>query len=123
MYRLPSEIRPIRYRVYINPDLKTGACDGTVSIQFQLDAVTNLIVLHAKDLNVHGISILNMMARMRIAIKTYYVDDTRELLIIELKEVLSVNKAYTLSASFDCKLDNLIGSYRSSYVDEEGNER
>lgn len=71
----------------------------------------------------HGISILNMMARMRIAIKTYYLDETRELLIIELREVLSVNKAYTLSASFDCNLNSLVGSYRSSYTDEEGNQR
>lgn len=107
----------------MHPDLETGTCEGTVSIQFQLDAVTNLIVLHAKDLNVHGISILNMMARMRIAIDKYYLDDTRELLIIELKEVLSMNKAYTLSASFDCNLDNLYGAYRSSYTDADGNKR
>ncbi|SPP87880.1 glutamyl aminopeptidase isoform X2 [Drosophila guanche] len=122
-WRLPTELRPIKYKIYIHPDLQTGGCEGTVSIQFQLNAVTNLIVLHAKDLNVHSISILNMMARMRIAIEEYYLDDTRELLMIKLKEVLSMNKAYTLSASFDCNLESLTGSYRSSYTDAAGNQK
>lgn len=100
--------------------MQTGACEGTVSIQFQLNNVTNLIVLHAKDLNVHSISILNMMARMRIAIEEYYLDETRELLMIKLREVLSLNKAYTLSASFDCDLSSLTGSYISNYTSTDG---
>ncbi|KAM8706834.1 hypothetical protein ACLKA7_011003 [Drosophila subpalustris] len=123
VYRLPSELTPVRYRLYLHPDLETGACNGTVSIQFQLNAATNLIVLHAKELNVYGISILNMMARMRIPIDKYYLDETRELFMIELKQVLSTNKAYTLSASFDCNLNSLHGAYRSSYTDETGKQR
>jgi len=123
VYRLPNELKPIKYRLYLHPDLKTGACNGTVSIQFQLNSVTNLIALHAKDLNVYGISILNMMARMRIPIETYYRDETRQLVIIVLKEVLSLSKAYTLSMSFDCNLDSLQGAYRSSYTDAKGNKR
>ncbi|XP_017104426.2 glutamyl aminopeptidase isoform X2 [Drosophila bipectinata] len=119
-WRLPTELRPIKYKLYYQPDLQTGACEGTVSIQFQLNNVTNLIVLHAKDLNVHSISILNMMARMRIAIEEWYLDETRELLMIKLREVLSLNKAYTLSASFDCDLSSLTGSYLSSYTGSEG---
>ncbi|XP_017084588.2 glutamyl aminopeptidase isoform X2 [Drosophila eugracilis] len=122
-WRLPTELRPIKYKLYIQPDLKTGACEGTVSIQFQLNEVTNLIVLHAKDLNVHSVSILNMMARMRVAIDSINLDESRELLLITLREVLSLNKAYTLSASFDCNLSSLVGSYISNYTNAEGVER
>ncbi|EDX13089.1 GD18897 [Drosophila simulans] len=122
-WRLPTELTPIKYKVYYHPDLKTGACEGTVSIQFQLNAVTNLIVLHAKELNVHSISILNMMARMRVAIDSINLDESRELLLITLREVLSMNKAYTLSASFDCNLSSLVGSYISNYTNADGVDR
>ncbi|XP_043654704.1 glutamyl aminopeptidase isoform X2 [Drosophila teissieri] len=122
-WRLPTELKPIKYKLYYEPDLKTGACEGTVSIQFQLNAVTNLIVLHAKDLNVHSISILNMMARIRVAIDSINLDESRELLLITLREVLSLNKAYTLSASFDCNLSSLVGSYISNYTDADGLDR
>jgi len=123
MYRLPSEVIPVRYRLFLHPDLETGTCNGTVSIQFELIAATNLIVLHAHELNVYGISILNMMARMRIPIDKYYMDEKRQLLIIELKQLLSTSKAYTLSVSFDCNLNSLHGSYRSSYTDATGKQR
>ncbi|XP_068153828.1 glutamyl aminopeptidase isoform X2 [Drosophila tropicalis] len=119
-WRLPTELTPIKYRLYFEPNLDTGACEGTVSIQFQAMNATNLIVLHAKDLEVHSISILNMMARMRIAIDEWYLDETRELLMIKLREVLSLNKAYTLSASFDCKLESLTGAYLTEYTTADG---
>lgn len=122
-WRLPNELKPVRYRLYINPNLTSGACDGTISIQFQLNAPTNLIVLHTKNNTVDNLSVHNMMARMRIAIKTYYVDETRELLIIELREMLQENKAYTVSISFTCNLDGLVGAYRSSYTDASGNPK
>lgn len=57
---------------------------------------------------------------MRIPIDKYYVDEKRELLMIELKVLLSLDKAYTLSVSFDCDLTSLHGAYRSSYTDATG---
>lgn len=122
-WRLPTELQPVRYRLYINPNLTSGECEGTVSIQFQLNAPTNLIVLHTKNTTVDNLSVHNMMARMRIAIDKYYVDETRELLIIELRETLQLNKAYTVSIGFSCNLDGLVGAYRSSYTDESGNTK
>lgn len=109
--------------MYINPNLTSGACEGTVSIQFQLNAPTNIIVVHTKNQTVNNLSVLQMMARMRIAIDKYYIDETRELLIIELREVLQMSRAYTLSISFDCNLDGLVGAYRSSYTDATGNKK
>ncbi|XP_030370505.1 glutamyl aminopeptidase isoform X1 [Scaptodrosophila lebanonensis] len=124
-WRLPSEIFPVKYRLFIHPNLETGECEGTVSIQFQLEenVSSNLIVVNTKGLTINSLSILNMMARMRIAIDKYYVDETRELLIIELRELLHSMKAYTLSISYDCNLDGLTGLYRSSYKDANGNDR
>lgn len=82
-----------------------------------------MIVLHAKDLEIDGISILQMMARMRIRLKDYYLAPERELLIIELAEVLRLDTAYVVSMDFRGKLDGLSGLYASSYINEDGEER
>lgn len=34
-----------------------------------------------------------------------------------------MNKAYTLSASFDCDLSSLVGSYISNYTNADGVDR
>ncbi|XP_011291903.2 glutamyl aminopeptidase isoform X2 [Musca domestica] len=123
IYRLPREIRPIKYKLYIHPDLVAKTCTGTVSIQIEIDVVTNLIVLHARALKIEGISILNMMARMRIRIKKFYLSEEREMLFIELEELLYTGMPYVVSISYECDLGGLTGIYHSSYLDPTGKSR
>lgn len=116
VYRLPLDIRPIKYKLYIHPDLKGKTCEGTVSIQIEIDKETNLIVMHAKNLEIESISILNMMARMRIRVRSFYVDNEREMLFIELDELLYTSTPYTVSISYSCQLGGLVGLYASTYL-------
>lgn len=98
-------------------------CTGTVSIQIEIDVVTNLIVLHARALKIEGISILNMMARMRIRIKKFYLSEEREMLFIELEELLYTGMPYVVSITYECDLGGLTGIYHSSYLDSTGKSR
>lgn len=123
IYRLPTEIRPIKYKIYIHPDLKEKTCEGTVSIQIEIDVQTNLIVMHARDLKIEAISILNMMGRMRIRVKQFYLAPEREMLFIELEELLFTGTPYVVSISYECELDGLVGIYSSTYLDESGEPR
>ncbi|XP_065354225.1 glutamyl aminopeptidase-like isoform X3 [Calliphora vicina] len=123
IYRLPDEIRPIKYKLYIHPELNAKTCEGTVSIQIEIEKETNLIVLHAKNLEINSVSILNMMARMRIRVKKFYLDVEREMLFIELEEILYTSTPYTVSISYHCQLDGLVGLYASSYLSADNNER
>ncbi|XP_073818639.1 glutamyl aminopeptidase-like isoform X2 [Musca autumnalis] len=123
IYRLPREIRPIKYKLYIHPDLVAKTCTGTASIQIEIDVPTNLIVMHARDLKIEGVSILNMMARMRIRIKEFYLSEEREMFFIELEELLYPGMPYVVSISYECELDGLVGIYSSTYLDANGNAR
>ncbi|XP_037807914.1 glutamyl aminopeptidase-like isoform X3 [Lucilia sericata] len=123
IYRLPNDIRPIKYKLYIHPELNAKTCEGTVSIQIEIDKETNLIVLHAKDLEINSVSILNMMARLRIRVKKFYLDVEREMLFIELEEILYTSTPYTVSISYSCQLDGLVGFYSSSYVSADNKDR
>ena len=113
---MPLDIRPIKYNLYIHPDLKRKTCEGTVSIQIEIDKETNLIVMHAKNLEIGSVSILNMMARMRIRVRRSYLDNEREMFFIELDELLYTATPYTVSISYNCQLDGLVGLYASTYL-------
>lgn len=79
--------------------------------------------MHARDLEIDGISILNMMGRMRIRVKQFYLAPEREMLFIELDELLFTATPYVVSISYRCELSGLSGAYDSSYLDKDGNER
>ena len=106
--------------LHIEPDFDKHIYEGTVSIQIEVEKETNLIVLHSKDLEIEGISILNMMARMRIAVKNSYLSEDREMLFIELYEIIYTATAYVVSISFVGKMNGLSGIYSSSYLNEDG---
>ncbi|XP_067616964.1 uncharacterized protein [Eurosta solidaginis] len=125
IYRLPTDIRPVKYRLYWHPDFETKTCEGYVTIQIEVNAPTNLVVLHAKDLHIDSVSILNVMAfYIRIRVKKFYLSPERELLIIELEELLRMSTPYVVNIQFTCQLSGLTGMYMSVYNDEgKGEER
>ncbi|XP_055851692.1 glutamyl aminopeptidase-like isoform X2 [Episyrphus balteatus] len=122
IYRLPDHVRPWQYKLYLHPDLQTHTFEGTVSIGLSIDKPTDVIALHSKDLNIFGISILEVMGKMRIRVKAYYTDPARQLLLIEFYEVLRVYVPYTLSISFRGSLSGLSGFYSSSYTNQNGEQ-
>ncbi|XP_028894176.1 glutamyl aminopeptidase isoform X3 [Zeugodacus cucurbitae] len=123
IYRLPTDIKPVKYRLYWHPKYETNFCEGTVTIQIEVYVPTNLIVLHAKDLEIGSITILNVMAYMRIRVKSFTLRPERELLIIELEELLRMSTPYVVNIDFTCKLTGLNGMYSSVYKDEKNAER
>uniref|UniRef100_A0A1A9VKP3 Aminopeptidase N-like N-terminal domain-containing protein n=1 Tax=Glossina austeni TaxID=7395 RepID=A0A1A9VKP3_GLOAU len=122
-YRLLDDIRPIRYNLQWHPDLEYKTCEATASIQIEIDNETNLIVMHSLNLEIHSITVLNMMARIRIRVRQWYLDHEREMLFIELDELLYRATPYTITISYSFVLNGLNGVYTSSYRDENGEER
>ncbi|XP_037953765.1 glutamyl aminopeptidase-like isoform X2 [Teleopsis dalmanni] len=122
VYFLPGDIIPIKYNIYVHPDWTTKTCEGYVSIQIEINNPTNLLVLHAKNLEIGEVTIHHMMTRMRIRVKDIYLKPEKEMLFIELHELL-YKSPYTVSIHFVSNLDGLSGMYASSYTTTEGEER
>lgn len=74
-------------------------------------------------MEIGGISILNVMAYMRIRVKSYNLSAERELLIIELQEMLRMSTPYVVNIDFTCQLSGLNGMYSSTYKDITNAER
>lgn len=49
--RLPSNVRPSNYKLRIYPNLDTRVLKGTVDLEIEVDNSTNVIVMHAQDIN------------------------------------------------------------------------
>ena len=116
--RLPRTVLPNRYQLNITPDLGAARFDGTVVVQVQVQAVVREFVLNAIELTVHDASLVGADgSRMTGAIS--YRPDDEELVLTWLGDVTP--GPWTLEMRFTGTLnDRLVGLYRSTYADTDG---
>jgi puromycin-sensitive aminopeptidase len=118
--RLARTVRPVRYELTIEPDLATCAFTGTVEISLDVDEPTREIVLNARDLDVGDATVTHGAQTIDA---TVTLDASEERAHLHLASDLPPGNA-SLRCSFTGKLhDDLVGFYRSRYVDDDGVER
>ena len=114
-YRLPTTVRPIRYDVRLRPSLDDATFTGSVTIAVDVTGAANRIVLNAIELDIGTV-------RVDGAEQAWSLDESTERLAIDLSAEVSGNA--TLYIEFAGILnDKLKGFYRSTYVDDDGNEQ
>jgi puromycin-sensitive aminopeptidase len=119
-YRLPTIVRPHRYDLTITPDLDASTFTGAVSINLEITEATNTIVLHAKDLVV---GVEELWQEGGTPGTDVALDPARDLVTITADRPLEQGAA-RLDLSFSGEISpGLLGFYRSTFVDSDGNER
>lgn len=119
-HRLPTSVTPTHYRLAIEPDLEAGSFTGTVSIDLSVAEETATIDLHALDLEIHAISFSQSETTVEPDVE--WVPEYQRLRI-RLPEPASTGSG-RLDVSFSGTLnDLLVGFYKSTYVDGDGNEQ
>ncbi|MEM9517346.1 MAG: M1 family metallopeptidase [Actinomycetota bacterium] len=114
-YRLPTWARPVRYDVRLRPSLDDSTFLGSVSIQLDLDAPAEALVLNAAELDIVSCSIDGDDARWEL-------DEENERLLVFPADPLTRDRV-RLRIEFSGILnDRLRGFYRSTYRDDEGVE-
>lgn len=127
-FRLPPEVRPLHYDLYLHPDLNKGTFEGRVSILIDLSDVRKFLILHQKDLKVDTVTLhkhdatskseLEINSVGEIEIKESYPIPKKEVFIVVPKNVLGIGQ-YDLKLSFSGSLQNkIVGFYSSRYKDE-----
>src|SRR5260221_11187780 len=51
-FRLPLDVRPVRYSAHLAPDLKAGTFEGRLELEIRLDKPRSELQLHAVGLEV-----------------------------------------------------------------------
>ena len=122
-YRLPKYIRPISYDIYIHPNLTTFKFSGNVKIKLRCYRQTKKVVLHAHDLRIGEIKIMDSKQK-RLRISRGMRHRKKQEYVIIMKEDLREMATYELCLAFNRALsDGLEGFYKSSYKARSGNVR
>ncbi|XP_054001864.1 putative aminopeptidase-2 [Hylaeus anthracinus] len=126
-YRLPKAIVPVHYDInlsQINLDpLSDNAFkfNGNTAIQAFVQEPTDTIILHSGRINVSGLSVLLDGKPIDIVVKNHNIQEKYE---IELDKVLAKGVNISINFKYTGELkDDMIGFYRSSYIDSKGNIR
>lgn len=128
-YRLPDSLVPVSYNVTLWPRLEPNAdglyiFTGQSAVVFRCVKETDLIIIHAKKLNLttflgHHAKLSGMGAAPAPAIQKTWLVVRTEYLVIQLYSRLSAGASYVLQTDFLGELaDDLEGFYRSEYMED-----
>lgn len=125
-FRLPREIKPVHYDLFLAPDLKTNAFHGNVKIKILVEDQISFIALHANKLNVTRTDLLRVNSdgtSKKINLLQTFPYEKYEYFVIEPEKSLVAGN-YEIKMEFDGRLDKrIVGFYSSTYFDERKNEK
>ncbi|XP_051168569.1 uncharacterized protein LOC127286235 isoform X2 [Leptopilina boulardi] len=74
-YRLPNNVKPLTYKLFLNPDLsaENGTFEGSVSILIDVISTTNNLTLHASKLTIDtSQTILKRQYKLKLSFHGYF---------------------------------------------------
>jgi len=121
-FRLPRNVRPHLYNLFLNPDLRAKTFTGNVKIDFNVTDSAPFVALHSKFLNVTTNKLIRIIENgaEAIPIKNSFFFEKYEYYVIEPETQLTAGD-YSIDLNFDGKLSGLVGFYGSTYFDKISN--
>ncbi|KAF3426305.1 LOW QUALITY PROTEIN: hypothetical protein E2986_13349 [Frieseomelitta varia] len=122
-YRLPKTVVPTNYEIILTPELQNDfTFKGIVHISAYLRNSTNTVTLHHGRMDITLVTVMVGAQNEKINNTTY--DNKTEKYEIRLDKVLKAGTNIMINFEYVGKLrDDMIGFYRSSYVDAKGQIR
>lgn len=118
-YRIPRDLDPKNYEIYLHPNLETSRFSGKVTIEIDASQPRDHFLAHIKYLTVTSTT-LRTEAGVFIPIADAFEYEENEFWIVQLAAAEPAGK-YFLTLEFNGPLDNgILGFYRSVYTDKEG---
>jgi puromycin-sensitive aminopeptidase len=122
-FRLPRDVVPRRYDLTIAPDLGASKFSGSVRITLDVVERTDTIVCNARDLVVVVDEVSQGGAGRGEIAATLDTHADVERVVITTERPLEPGPA-VLALSFEGEISSgLLGFYRSTFVDDDGNQR
>lgn len=113
-YRLPKNVRPLSYDVYLKPEFQNFTFEGDVKITVEVLEDTSEIILHTNKQNIRFIMVSG--PDTYVTITRPQIDYEKHFLIITIPSNFSADTEYNISITFTATLsEDMSGFYRSSY--------
>lgn len=118
-YRLPTSVKPISYEIALVPKLQDDfTFDGVVKIIAVVKNETDRITLHAGNIQIISQSVL---ADNESVIVEHTYDKITEKYTLNVSKTLKKGSEILIAFEYNGTLsDNMIGFYKSSYFDKDG---
>jgi puromycin-sensitive aminopeptidase len=117
-YRLPTHIVPSAYVIELTPDIEAATFDGHVHVTLAVNEPSTTIQLNGAELEIDRVAITGADGLVRDATVSY--DESYEVITLTASSELPSGPS-ELSIHFRGVLnDQLIGFYKSTYVDDAG---
>jgi aminopeptidase N/puromycin-sensitive aminopeptidase len=100
--RLPQTIQPLRYRLYLKPDLKAATFSGQASIDVTVAEPTNSITLNAAEIDFKNVFVTSGGVQQKA---TVTLDKDKQQATFTVPETIAMGKA-TLSIAYTGILNN-----------------
>ena len=120
-YRLPTSVVPSHYRLRLAPDLDAATFTGTAEITLDVRQPVTAIVCNALDLDIHSAVLIDASGQQLSGAVSCDPDSERA--TVALAAAACTGPA-SLTFAFSGTLnDKLLGFYRSTFTDEQGQTR
>lgn len=123
-YRLPNNSFPLHYDIHLTTDIDRGLFNysARVKITLQVVGTTQSITLHYRNQTVSNIDLLTQVGIVRARNLTFTKYEDVEMLVVQLPTP-TIGGIHILDITFTSELDARRGFYKSSYIDEWGEEK
>lgn len=130
-YRLPTNVRPIHYKITLDPlieETDPSTFNGEVTIRVKVIEETESITLHYNDLTINDVIIAEVNTETNLTVNDTY-DPVTHFWVIrfhtndgeDAEGTFKANEEYLITASYSGHhQDDMYGFYRSSYKDTNG---
>ena len=119
-YRLSPDVRPVAYRLHLEPNLESATFAGTVEIDLDLATASSAITLHAIELDVEPAELVAGSATFVSSSPTF--DATYETATFAFASEIPAGRSTMLLRFTGILNDQLHGFYRSTFTDDAGVE-
>ena len=122
--RLPSTLNPQLYTIRLEPNLNTFDVQGNVTINVAVLQATSVIILHAEDMDIHRDSVSVKFDSIELSVSRTFTYSDNDFYVISLGDEIKSGNTIAISLRFNYTLrDDLVGFYKSSYTNDNGEER
>ncbi|XP_002738532.2 endoplasmic reticulum aminopeptidase 1-like [Saccoglossus kowalevskii] len=121
--RLPRDVLPETYKLFLVPDIKSGYYEGSVDIGVKVVKSTPSVFLHVKGLTLTRTPVILGSRDETIPIRETSLNGTLEMLYIGVEETLLKGMTYNIHIEFHRNLANdFVGFYSTKYKHANGED-
>ncbi|CAI2170148.1 17754_t:CDS:10 [Funneliformis geosporum] len=123
---LPTNVRPTHYTLTLTPDMVNFTFIGSETVNINISENTKIITLHVNEIEINSAKIINLDLKTSKSCEATNInyDTQKETVTLTFPQEFSSGTTASLHIEYNGILnDKMVGFYRSSYEDKNGNTK